>query len=284
MLTCWPPAPLARKVSIFRSCIADRHVDVFDLGQDGDGRGGGVDAAGGFGVRHALHAMHAGFEFQFRERAAPADLGDDFLEAADAAGAFGHDFGFPALLGGVALIHAEQDAGEQRGLVAAGAGADFENDVAVIHRILRNEMDADLLLELVAARLQRRPIRLPRSGASRRRSRDRPSWLRDRRFPLRRRDKLFTVSTIGESSANSRDSLTKASPASWPDNSASTSAWRAMRVSSFSFRKHGLTAAGLRRRRILRAACGSRPSPRACRSADAASIRPCRHRDRAAWP
>ncbi len=42
---------------------------------------------------------------------------------------------------------------EQRGLVAAGAGADFEDDVALVHRILRQQCELDLLLqafELVA--------------------------------------------------------------------------------------------------------------------------------------
>ena len=55
-----------------------------------------------------------------------------------------HHLGLPALLGGIALVHAEQVAGEQRGLVAAGAGADFEDDVALVHRVLRQQREADL--------------------------------------------------------------------------------------------------------------------------------------------
>ena len=55
------------------------------------------------------------------------------------------DFGLPALLGGVALVHAEQVAGEQRGLVAAGAGADFEDGVVLVHRVLGQQREADLL-------------------------------------------------------------------------------------------------------------------------------------------
>ena len=84
----------------------------------------------------------------------PLHLGDDFLEAAFRAFADRHDFGLPALLGGVALVHAEQVAGEQRGLVAAGAGADFEDGVVVVHRVLRQQRELDLLLELVASLLQ----------------------------------------------------------------------------------------------------------------------------------
>ena len=100
--------------------------------------------------------MHAGFEFQFGEDAAAVHFGDDFLEAAFAAFAHRDDFGFPALLGGVALVHAEQVAGKQRRLVAAGAGADFQDGVVIVHRILGDEREPDLLLKPVAPRLQRR--------------------------------------------------------------------------------------------------------------------------------
>jgi len=65
--------------------IVDFDVDIFHLGQHRDGGGRGVDAAGGFGVGHALHTVHAGFEFELGEDAAAAHLGDDFLEAALAA-------------------------------------------------------------------------------------------------------------------------------------------------------------------------------------------------------
>ena len=100
-----------------------------------------------FGVGHALHAVHAGFEFQLGEGAAAADLGDDFLVAAHGAFARGDHLDLPALLGGVALVHAEQIAREQRRLIAAGAGADFEDDVALVHRVLGQERKPDLLLE-----------------------------------------------------------------------------------------------------------------------------------------
>ena len=93
--------------------VVDLDIDVLDLGQHRDGGGGRMDAAGGFGVGHALHAVHAGFEFELGEHAAAANFGDDFLEASLAAFAHRQDFGFPALLGGIALIHAEQIAGEQ---------------------------------------------------------------------------------------------------------------------------------------------------------------------------
>ena len=115
---------------------------------------------GAFGVGHALHAMHAGFEFELGEGAAAADLGDDFLVAAHAAFARRDHLDLPALLGGVALVHAEQVAGEQRGLVAAGAGADFEDDVALVHRVLGQQREPDLLLQRGSALLRAPASRL----------------------------------------------------------------------------------------------------------------------------
>jgi hypothetical protein len=81
--------------------------------------------------------------FSFGERAAALHLGDDFLVAAH--GAFGgrDHLDLPALQRGEPLIHPEQVAGEQRGLVAAGAGADFQHHVAVVHGVLGQQRHAE---------------------------------------------------------------------------------------------------------------------------------------------
>ena len=60
------------------------------------------------------------------------------------AGTLAQDLDFPALRFRIARIHAEQIAGEDRRLVAAGAGAHLEEDVAVVVRILRNEQALQL--------------------------------------------------------------------------------------------------------------------------------------------
>src|SRR5450759_760012 len=148
LLTCWPPAPCARMVSILRSSSL-----ILMSTSSTSGSTATVDAAGGFGVGHALHAMHAGFEFELGKDAAAVDLGDDLLKAAFGAFAQGQDFRLPALLGGIALVHSEQVAGEQCGLVAAGAGADFEDGVVSVHRVFRDQRKLDLLFELVPTRL-----------------------------------------------------------------------------------------------------------------------------------
>ena len=131
--------------------VLDVDIDVLDLRQHRHRRRRSVNAPLRLGVGHALHPVHAGLEFQLGERAAALHFGNDFLVAAHGAFAGGDHFDLPALQGGKALIHPEQVAGEQRGLVAAGAGADFQHDVAVVHGILGQQRDADLLRQLGAA-------------------------------------------------------------------------------------------------------------------------------------
>ena len=82
------------------------------------------------------------------------DLGDDFLEPAHRAFAHADNLNLPALLRREPLVHAEQIAGKQRRFVAAGAGADFENDVALIHCVLGNERKPQPLFEHRAARFE----------------------------------------------------------------------------------------------------------------------------------
>ena len=102
---------------------------------------------------HALHAMHAGFELQPREDAAPVDRGDDFLVAAGGAFAGRHELDLPAVQFGVALVHAEQVAGEQRRLVAARAGADFEDDAVLVGGVLGQQREADRAVRVASMRL-----------------------------------------------------------------------------------------------------------------------------------
>ena len=85
------------------------------------------------------------------------------------------DLDFPALLGRVALVHAEQIAGKQRRLVAAGPGADFENDVALVHGVFGNEREPQPLFELRAPRFKLGLFRFGDGSASPNRSTDRRS-------------------------------------------------------------------------------------------------------------
>ena len=79
---------------------------------------------------------------------------DDFLEPSRTRLGGGERLDLPALLLGVAAVHAEEIHGEERGLVTAGSRANFENRVLFVVGIARQEQQPDLLLERLAARLE----------------------------------------------------------------------------------------------------------------------------------
>src|SRR3989454_6363180 len=79
--------------------------------------------------------MPAGLELEPGVGPLADDLRDHFLVAAELGGALRDDLGLPALPLGVARVHAEQVGGEERRLVAAGAGADLEEDIALVVRV-----------------------------------------------------------------------------------------------------------------------------------------------------
>jgi hypothetical protein len=141
VLTDCPPGPDERKTSMRR--------------QHRDGCRRGVDTARSLGRRHALHAVHARFELEPREHAAARDGGDRLLVAADAGVGELEDLEAPAMLGGVALVHAEEIGGEQRRLVAAGAGADLEDGVLLVGRVLGQQHALHRALQLRQALLER---------------------------------------------------------------------------------------------------------------------------------
>ncbi len=86
-----------------------------------------MDPAARFRLRHALHPVDAGLEFQSREDTAARYRCDDFLVAAGLALARRQHFDAPALARGVSLVHAEEIAGKEGCFRATRTGADFEN-------------------------------------------------------------------------------------------------------------------------------------------------------------
>ena len=83
--------------------------------------------------------MDAALVLQAAVGAAAVDLEDDLLEAAEIALVGVDDLDVPALALGVAAVHAVEVAGEEGGLVAAGGGADLDDDVLVVVRAFRDE-------------------------------------------------------------------------------------------------------------------------------------------------
>ena len=98
-----------------------------------------MDAALGFGFRHALHTMAARFELERAEGVVTFDPHDDFAIAAQVGRAFGDEFGLPAALLGVAAVHAQQVAGKKRRFVAAGAGTNFDQRGSPVVGVARQE-------------------------------------------------------------------------------------------------------------------------------------------------
>ncbi len=76
--------------------------------------------------------MAAGFELEARIGALAADAGDHLAIATQFGLAGGNEVHLPALFFGVAAVHAQQIGGKQRRLVAAGAGTDFQKQVALV--------------------------------------------------------------------------------------------------------------------------------------------------------
>ena len=68
--------------------------------------------------------------------------------------AFAEDLDLPAALFGVSQVHAQQVAGEDRGFVATGAGADLEEQIALVARVARQQEQVQLLVELGFAGLE----------------------------------------------------------------------------------------------------------------------------------
>jgi hypothetical protein len=95
--------------------------------------------------------MHAALVLQAAVHALAFNRDDGFLQSAAAGVAARHHVELPALTLGVARVHPEQVTGKERCLVAARAGADFEDDVFLVVRILGNEQDLQVLQQGVAS-------------------------------------------------------------------------------------------------------------------------------------
>ena len=122
-------------------------VDLFRFGHDGDGRGGGVDTSLRFGLGDALDAVDAGLVLEPREGTVAFDLADDFLEAAHGVLGGAEHVGAPAPSLGVADVGSEKIGGPESGFVAAGAGPDFNDHVAVVVGVARQECALGVFLE-----------------------------------------------------------------------------------------------------------------------------------------
>jgi hypothetical protein len=104
-----------------------------------------MDAALCLGRGHALHTMDAALVLQLAVDAASLNRGDRLFAAAGVALADRQHVEPPSLALRESCVHAEEFCGKQRRFLAAGAGADLEDDVLLVVWILRNQEDLDLL-------------------------------------------------------------------------------------------------------------------------------------------
>ncbi len=108
-----------------------------------------MDAALGFGGGNPLNAMGTGLELEPGVDALALHPRDDLLVAALLAVAGTDHLDLPALVLGVARVHAKQVAGEQRRFVTAGSRAHLEKDVTPIIGILGHQQTLEFGLQLL---------------------------------------------------------------------------------------------------------------------------------------
>ena len=208
MFTDWPPGPDERLTSIRRSLSSSMSTSTSSAsGITIDRRGRGVDPAARLGRRDALHAVDAALELEPAVGAVAADLDDRLLDPVDAGLVEAEHLGRVAMATCVAQVHPEDLRREQGGLIAAGAGTDLEDDVALVVRVARQQKHSELLEEPALLRLRGARSRRAPSPACPRRRRPR----REPRAPRQARRgspcSVRKAATVGSSRASSRPSL-----------------------------------------------------------------------------
>ena len=133
LLTCWPPAPPERMVSMRTSDFGDVDLDaVVDHRKDRDRRKRGVPARVGIERRDPHQPVHAGFGLQPAIGVVARDLDGGGLDAGFFALGLFQIFDLEAVLLGPARVHAQQHRGPVLAFGAAGAGVDFEIGVEAV--------------------------------------------------------------------------------------------------------------------------------------------------------
>ena len=127
-------------------------VDFVGFRQNRDGGRGSMDAALLLGGGHTLDAMDAAFILQLGIDFVALNRGDDFFHATERGWRAFQHFDFPALRFRVTRIHAEKFSSEERGLIAACSGANFQQNVFLVVRILWKEKQFQFALDRFLAR------------------------------------------------------------------------------------------------------------------------------------
>src|SRR5262245_50254041 len=105
--------------------------------------------------------MNAALVLEAAVDPAAADERDDFLEPAETAAAQTEHLELPAPALGVAAVHAKELRSEERGFLPSRSGADLEDDVPFVVRVLGKQEGAQVRFEAIAAGLKLQKL-LPR--------------------------------------------------------------------------------------------------------------------------
>ena len=182
VLTDWPPGPgAALDLDPEVPLLVDLHLDLVHLGQDDDGGGARVDAAAATpstGTRWTRWTPPSNLSRLYAPSPATSRIAS-LMPPMPVSLRLMRSVCEPVLLR-VARVHAQQLGREQRRLLAAGAGPDLDDDVAVVVGVAREQRDLEVL-DAAASRGPRAP-RSPRgpSPSSPRPSRRRASGGRRR--------------------------------------------------------------------------------------------------------
>ena len=135
--------------------VVNLDLDVLRFGQYRDRGGRRMDPALRLRRRNPLHPVNAALELESSEDPVTADRGDDFLVAPRVALGDAVDLDPPAPALRIALVHAEQVAGEQRRLVTARARTHFQNSRGIFIGVARREQQRHLAFELRQSGIER---------------------------------------------------------------------------------------------------------------------------------
>ena len=103
--------------------------------------------------RHALYAVHARFVLQCAIYIIARDGTDDFLESSRGSFVGAGHFETPAFDVAILGVHAEEVAGKDSCFVSARTATYFEDGVAAVLRVGRDEQQLDMFLQFGQARL-----------------------------------------------------------------------------------------------------------------------------------
>lgn len=124
-------------------------IKFLGLGEYDDSSGRGMDTALRLGGRDTLDTMDTRLILERAIDLVAGEVEGDILISAGGALVEIDDVEFPMSLFGIACIHTEEVAGEEAGLIAAGAAAYLNDSVLIVGRVGRDEQDADILFHLI---------------------------------------------------------------------------------------------------------------------------------------